>query len=257
MTVACACRAQTRRRVLTGGMLAAAGAGLGGCDRIGLPDLVSDAQVQAIGLRAWEEITATTPVARGDPRQGALDAVARRCLLAAGERPGDWEVRLFDVAQVNAFALPGRKIGVYTGMFEAARTPGELAAVVGHEIGHVQAEHAQERMSAEVAKTFGLRLIAIVLQLGDVEYAAGIAAALGIGAQYGLILPYGRRQELEADRLGLAIMAQAGFDPQAAVSLWTRMDRLGGGGQPAFLSTHPAPRARIEAIRAMIPQIAG
>lgn len=254
----CGCTGLTRRRLLTGGALAGTGVALGGCDRLGIdfPDLVSDAQVEAMGLRAWDEITATTPVARNDPRQQVIDDVARRCVRAAGERPDDWEVRLFDVAQVNAFALPGRKIGVYAGMFDVARSDAQLAAVIGHEIGHVQAEHAQERMSAEIAKTLGLRLIAIVLQLGDVEFAQGIAAALGLGAQYGLILPYGRAQELEADRLGLRVMAQAGFDPNAAVTLWQRMEDAGGDGPPAFLSTHPAPTARIEAIREMIPQIA-
>lgn len=252
----CGCHGLTRRRLLTGGALAASGAALSGCDRIELPNLVSQAQVERMGLQAWDDITAATPTARGDPRARALDQVARRCIEAAGERPGDWEVRLFDVDQVNAFALPGRKIGVYAGMFDVAQDEAQLAAVIGHEIGHVQAEHAQERMSAEVAKSLGLRLVAIVLQLGDVEFAEGIAAALGLGAQYGLILPYGRAQELEADRLGLRVMAQAGYDPGAAVTLWQRMEQASGGGPPAFLSTHPAPRSRIEEIREMIPRIA-
>jgi predicted Zn-dependent protease len=246
----CTCQL-SRRGFLTGGGAAATTA-LAGCDRIDLPNLVSDQQAEAMGLRAWEDIRQTTQISQDSWSQNRLDRIARRLLEASGEDPMAWEVTLFADSQVNAFALPGRKIGVYQGMMQLARADAQLAAVVGHEIGHVQAEHAQERMSAEVAKNFGLRLIALVLQVGEVEFAQGIAAALGLGAQYGLIMPYNRSQELEADRLGLEIMARADYDPQAAVALWQDMDAQGGERPPAFLSTHPAPQARIEEIRDMI-----
>jgi len=246
------CAPLSRRRLLLGG---AACATLAGCDEIPLPDLVSDDQVEAMGLRAWEDIRSQVPASRDGARARRLATVARRCLQAAGEAPGDWEVTLFASDQINAFALPGRKIGVFEGMFRAARAEDELAAIVGHEIGHLRADHAQARMNAEVAKDLGLRLIAFVLQLGDVEYAAGIAAALGMGVQYGLVLPYSRAQELEADRIGLQIAAEAAYDPAAAVALWQRMDSLAGERPPEFLSTHPAPTARIEEIRAMLPEL--
>jgi len=245
------CPCATRRRFLTGS-LAAATLPLAGCDEVSLPNLVSPEQVEAMGLQAWQQINKTVPVSRNPSGRAAVDRVARRCLQGAGEPPAEWEVTLFASEQVNAFALPGRKIGIYEGMFRAARAEAELAAVIGHEIGHVQANHAKERMNAEVARNLGLRLVAIVLQVGDVQYAEGIAAALGVGLQYGLVLPYSRQQELEADRLGLTTMAQAGFDPAAAVTLWQRMDRIAGDGPPAFLSTHPAPQARIRRIEEMI-----
>lgn len=243
----CHCRISRRR------LLGLAGAGalplLGGCDDA---DLVSDATVEAMGLQAWDEIRRTTPLAEGSAFQTALDEVAARLLRAANEAPGDWEAVVFRGPEINAFALPGGKIGVYEGMFRVIGNADQLAAIVGHEIGHLQAEHSQERMNAQVAKGWGLRALSLLLQMNEVEYAAEIAAALGIGVEYGLVLPYSRRQELEADRLGLITMADAGFRPAEAVALWRRMEAAVGARPPEFLATHPAPASRIEAIEAML-----
>jgi len=230
---------------------------LGGCDWLPRFSLVSDAQVERSGLEAWGALRQSTPPSGDAALQAELDAIATRLLIAAGERPEDWEAVVFAGQEPNAFALPGNKIGVFEGMFPIAGGPDEIAAVVGHEIGHLQADHSQSRMSAELAKSFGLRLIAFLLNLGDVQFAAEIAAALGLGAEYGLVLPYSRRQELEADAHGLELMAAAGYDPEAAVDLWRRMEAAGAGRLPGFLSTHPAPQDRIEAIEAMLPAIAG
>jgi predicted Zn-dependent protease len=229
---------------------------LGGCDWLPRFNLVSDARVQQSGLAAWEALRESTPPS-GDPAlQAELDAISARLLAAAGEEPGDWEAVVFAGREPNAFALPGNKIGVFEGMFPIAGGPDALAAVVGHEIGHLEADHARARMSAELAKGLGLQLIAFLLDLGDVRYGPEIAAALGVGADYGLVLPYSRGHELEADALGLELMAAAGYDPGAAVGLWRRMEAAGAGRLPAFLSTHPAPEDRIEAIEAMLPAIA-
>jgi predicted Zn-dependent protease len=238
------------RRAAVGALLL-----LSGCDWLPF-DLVSDQQAEAMGLQAWDEIVATTP-ASGDPRlQAALDAVAARLLAAAGERPEDWQAVVFAGPEVNAFALPGNRIGVFEGMFGILDNPDQLAAVVGHEIGHVGAEHSQERMTAEVARSLGIRLIALLLRLGDVQYGEDIAAALGLGAHYGLLLPYSRGHELEADRLGLELMSAAGYDPAQAVALWRNMQAAQGEGLPGFLSTHPTPADRIEALEAMVPEAA-
>jgi len=142
-------------------------------------------------------------------------------------------------------------------MFRVGQNEDQLAAVVGHEIGHVQAEHGQERINAQVAKDWGLRLIAFLLQMGDVEFAAEIAAALGLGVEYGLVLPYSRSQELEADRFGIRLMAEAGYRPPEAIAFWQRMQAAGGAQQPEFLSTHPAPQSRIEELREMLGQLKG
>ncbi|HEV7369579.1 M48 family metallopeptidase [Arenibaculum sp.] len=246
------------RRALLGMISGAAAAPLiGGCDEIGgFPvDLVSDETVRQMGLESWERIRAQTAVSGVEAYQRTLQAVGGRLLAAAGEDPARWEMVVFAGPEINAFALPGGKIGVYEGMFEAAANPDQLAAVVGHEIGHNQAEHSQERLSTAAAKQLGLRLVSAALQLGDIQYANEIAALLGIGVEFGLVLPYSRGQELEADRLGLFTMAEAGYDPREAVGLWRRMDRLAGGRSPAFLSTHPAPLARIEAIEELLPEV--
>jgi predicted Zn-dependent protease len=228
---------------------------LGACDWLPRITLVSDAQVERSGLEAWEALRQSAQPSRDAALQAELDRIAARLLLAAGERPEDWEAVVFAGGDPNAFALPGNKIGVFEGMFAVAGGPDELAAVVGHEIGHLEAEHAQARISAELVKSLGLRLVAFLLNQGDVQFANEIAAALGLGAEYGLVLPYSRRQELEADARGLELMAAAGYDPAAAVDLWRRMEEAGAGRLPGFLSTHPTPDARIEAIEAMLPAV--
>ena len=246
------CRCGLTRR----GLLKLAGAGsvsvLAGCDDGIDIDLVSDETVRALGLQAWEDVRRASPVTADPELQSALDAVSRRLLVAAGESPDEWEVVVFARPEVNAFALPGKRIGVYEGMFRVVGSADQLAAIVGHEIGHLQAEHSQDRMNAQLAKQWGLNLISLLLRIGDVEYAAGIAAALGVGVEYGLVLPYSRRQELEADRLGLVTMAEAGFDPREAADLWRSMDAAADRRVPEFLATHPAPQARIEAIEEML-----
>jgi predicted Zn-dependent protease len=226
---------------------------LGGCD-VKL-DMVSDQRVVAMGLQAWEEIRAASPVARDPALQGALDRVSARLLAAAGQTLSDWEMLVFDRPEVNAFALPGNKIGVFRGMFHVVANEDQLAAIVGHEIGHLQAEHSQERMNAQVAADWGLNLVSYLLRLGEVEYASEIGAALGIGVEYGLVLPYSRRQELEADRLGLLAMEAAGYAPEQAVDLWRRMDAAAGPRPPEFLATHPAPASRVEAIEEMLREM--
>lgn len=226
---------------------------LAGCDES--LDLVSDETMRALGLEAWEDIRSTSPVAEDPDLQAAVDQVSARLLPAAGQDPSDWEVVVFARPEVNAFALPGNRIGVFEGMFRVIGNLDQLAAVVGHEIGHLQAEHGQERVSAQLTADWGLSLVSLLLQLGDIEYAGEIAAALGLGVEYGLLLPYSRSQELEADRLGLVTMASAGFAPEQAVELWRRMDAAAAGRPPAFLATHPAPEDRIEAIEAMLPEI--
>jgi predicted Zn-dependent protease len=194
------------------------------------------------------------PLSRNAQARRTVTDVARRLLVAAGEEPGRWEVQVFAQAEANAFVLPGRKIGVLEGMIRAAPSEGGLAAVIGHEIGHLQAEHSRERVSVETLRQWGLQLISFLLQVNDVAFAQEIAALLGVGVEFGLVRPYGRTQELEADRLGVFMMAKAGYDPREAATLWKRMDELGGGGIPALLSTHPAPRERIRAIEELIPE---
>jgi predicted Zn-dependent protease len=217
-------------------------------------NLVSAEQTRDLGLRNWEQIRAETPVSRNKIYRQALDNVATRLLRAAGEDPGAWEAVVFQGQEANAFALPGGKIGVYEGMFQVAENEAQLAAVVGHEIAHNQAAHAQQRLSSQAATEIGTQLLGVVLQSSRIGSASEIAALLGVGAQYGLILPYSRNQELEADRLGVMMTARAGYDPREAIQLWRNMAAAGGARPPEFLSTHPGPESRIARLEALMPQ---
>jgi predicted Zn-dependent protease len=231
----------------------AALAGCAGGTGLGL-NLVSEEQIEQAGLESWERIRAETPASNNRSYQQRAERISNRILRAAGENPADWETVVFRGDEPNAFALPGGKIGVYEGMFRVAENDDQLAAVIGHEVGHNQAEHARERLSTAAATQAGLQLVSAALQVGNIGYANEIAALLGAGAQFGVILPYGRNQELEADRIGLANMARAGYDPRASIQLWENMSRAGGGSPPAFLSTHPGAEDRIRQLEEMMPE---
>lgn len=214
-------------------------------------NLVDQAQVDQEGVRAWRQLRTEQPASPDGDVQARARRVAERALRGAGENPAQWEVEVFKSDEINAFALPGNKIGVFEGMMRLAASDDELAAVIGHEIGHVQAHHAAERMSTDAATQLGVQVLASVLGGGDPQMAA---ALLGAGAQYGIALPYSRNQELQADQLGVHTMAKAGYDPRAALSLWHKMETATGDGPPSFLSTHPATGERIQGLEAQMPQ---
>jgi predicted Zn-dependent protease len=213
-------------------------------------NLVPDAEVQQAGLQAWADIKARVPASGDAGMQARATEVAGRVLRSAGDNPAEWEVVVFASDQVNAFALPGNKIGVYEGMMRLADTNDELATVVAHEVGHNKARHAAQRMNTETATSLGVNLLGAVLGGTNGQM---VAALLGAGAEYGVILPYSRNQELEADQMGLHGMARAGYDPHAAITLWRKMAQKGGSRPPAFLSTHPDPENRIEQLQAEMP----
>ncbi|MGE5476012.1 MAG: M48 family metallopeptidase [Bacteroidales bacterium] len=214
-------------------------------------NLVDLAQVDEEGVRAWQQLRAETPASTDAQAQARARRVADRVLAGAGENPAQWEVEVFHSDQINAFALPGNKIGVFEGMMRLAGSDDELAAVLGHEVGHNKAHHAAERMSTDAAAQLGVQVLSSVLGGGNSQMAA---ALLGAGAQYGIVLPYSRNQELQADQLGLDYMARAGFDPHAAIALWHKMEKAAGGGPPTFLSTHPATGERIQGLEAHMPE---
>jgi predicted Zn-dependent protease len=212
-------------------------------------------QVAQMGETAYAQMRKKERVESGTPAARYIDCVAR-AVVAVAPAPrggGRWDVTTFESDQVNAFALPGGNIGVYTGLLKAARTPSQLAAVLGHEVAHVEAEHANARLSTQYAADAGLSIIQVLGQ-GTVLESQTAMAMLGLGTQVGVLLPFSRAQESEADVLGLDYMARAGFDPDEAVQLWRNMAEVGGGGGPAFLSTHPASESRIEALRKRMPK---
>lgn len=246
----------SRRLTLRGaGAMALTAPLLAGCDAEDwIINLVPESQVQAMGYQTWRQIRTQVPLSSDARRQAIVKEIADKLLRAEGRDPAQWSVALFASPQVNAFALPGGQIGVFEGMFRVAENRDQLAAVIGHEIGHVVARHAQARMNADALRRLGLQVVNIALGISNVRYANEIAAVLGAGTEFGILLPYSRRQELQADRLGLFTMARAGYDPSQAPALWRRMDQMVPQKGPTFLATHPAPAYRIEELEAMVPE---
>jgi predicted Zn-dependent protease len=159
----------------------------------------------------------------------------------------EWEMAIFEVDAVNAFAMPGGKIGVMSGILKAAQNQNQLAAVIGHEIAHVTLEHSDERASRGKLSNVGIQVAAVLLGGGNSGATYTAYEALNQGAAFGIMLPFGRKQESEADVIGLQFMAKAGFDPRQAVPLWQNMTEQSGGKEPAeFTSTHPSSERRIE-----------
>jgi predicted Zn-dependent protease len=184
-----------------------------------------------------------------------VNCVAEQILAALpSEQRNGWEVRVVADDDLYAFALPGRKIGVYDGMLKAAQNQHQLATVIGHEVAHVIAQHGNERMSTNFAAETGLQIASAFAGDPGSAQSQTIMAVLGVGTQVGVLLPFSRAQESEADILGLDLMASAGFEPAASVELWQNMAALSEGQPPQFLSTHPGTNNRISALQDRLPQ---
>jgi len=213
---------------------------------------VSQAQLNQLGAQAFAQLKAEKPQTR-DSRQSAyvrcvVDAVVRE--LPANWRGSGWDVAVFQDDEPNAFALPGGKVGVYTGIFKVARNQDQLAAVIAHEIGHVVSRHHDERITRQAGASGALQIVGALLGSRYGEGAANAAVQGGsVLAQTGFLLPGSRAQESEADVVGQQLMAQAGFDPRQAVNLWQNMIAAGGSRPPQWLSTHPDPQSRLSELR--------
>lgn len=233
-------------------LLGAAGLPLAGC--VTDPEtgrdqliLVDDGQLAQMSLQAWGELVRQTPVWHNRGAQARLAQVGGRIAVAANRQNLQWEYALFDRPDKNAFVLPGGKVGFYRGLMEICERDDHVACVLGHETAHVVGRHAAERYSREIAQRGALQIA------GAATDSQILLAAVGLGAQVGLSLPFSREQEAEADRLGVNYMQAAGYDPREAVVFWRRMAAESSGARgPQFLSTHPDPANRIEALRAYI-----
>ena len=207
---------------------------------------------------SWTQIKQQQRVSRNPTYTSRLNRVAPRLLTAAGENPAQWEYLVFDSDDLNAFALPGNKIGIYTGIMDIMANDSQLAAVVGHEIAHVEYRHSAERYSQNVLASVGVIGATVALGSGCdsrdqacQDRSTAAASALGIGAMYGAILPFSRKHELEADVGGVRYMQRAGYDICEAITFWQGMARASAGQSrpPEFASTHPASQTRINALR--------
>ena len=226
--------------------------------------LVSDEQVLTLSLQEYNDYIKTA--------KKSTDKTATTLVTTVGSKIADavaayykyngmesllsgyaWEFNLIDDPQVNAFCMPGGKIVVYSGILPITKDETGLAVVVGHEVAHAVAKHANERMSQQMVAQYGAAgLDALLSKTSSAVKTVG-QTVYGLGAQYGVMMPYNRKQELEADYLGLVFMAIAGYNPQAAVPFWERMSQQGSAA-PEFLSTHPSDNTRIEGIRQKLPE---
>ncbi|WP_336513868.1 M48 family metallopeptidase [Pollutibacter soli] len=225
--------------------------------------LVSESEVNAMALQEYKSFLSQNPVVpKGStPEQQMVTRVGQRIASAITSyysKQGksellngyQWEFNLVQSKEVNAWCMPGGKVVVYTGILPVTQTETALAVVMGHEIAHALALHGNERMSQGLAQQLGGAALSVALSSKPAETQQLFMAAYGIGSNVGVLLPYSRKQELEADQYGLIFAAMAGYNPQEAVSFWQRMASMSGGQKPPeLLSTHPSDQTRIEKVQ--------
>jgi predicted Zn-dependent protease len=214
-------------------------------------------QEMSLGLQSYQEILSQSQVIQQGEAVDMTRTIGQKLANATNDvDPGfNWEFNVIQSEQANAFALPGGKTAVYTGLFPVAENANGLAVVMGHEIAHAIARHGAERMAYQ--KLVQIGSMAASVALGDMDYQTqrAVMGALGVGAQYGVLLPFSRDHESEADYMGLLFVARACFDPTEAPKLWERMGQMSQGNQPAeFMSTHPSHETRIKQFEEWMPE---
>ena len=219
--------------------------------------LLPEDQINSMGEQSYEQIKQQTAETKDPKLTAYIQCIANAIIpqLDEDNNPAQWEVRVFADDQANAFALPGNKIGVYEGLLKYAVNQHQVATVMGHELAHVIAQHGNERVSEQLAAQAGLTIAAVALGSSSTsdDNKKLILAGLGLGVQYGVILPFSRTHESEADLIGLDLMARSGFDPRESVKLWENMAKA-GAQPPEFLSTHPSSATRIKDLDERMPR---
>ena len=221
--------------------------------------LVPEGELASMSATQFGQLKQETPISRDPAYNAMVRRVGDRIAYVAGpDMPNaQWEFVVFDDDdQINAFAMPGGKVAVYTGIFKVVKSDADLAIVMGHEVAHVAAGHGNERMSHQMLAAGGglaLNFGAAATDMDDSDRAL-LMAAFGAGASFGVILPYSRYHESEADEIGLIYAAKAGYDPRAAIGFWERMAAQSNGAPPEFLSTHPANSTRIRKLNELMPK---
>jgi len=218
--------------------------------------LLPSSEVNALSFQEYSQLKQTSKMSTNTAQVNAVKSVGERIKNATtkylqenglGDLVKDyqWEFILIESNEVNAFCMPGGKVAFYTGILPYCQGDDGIAVVMGHEIAHAIAEHGNERMSQQMLAQLGSTSLSVAMQKEPAETQSIFATAYGMGAQYGVILPFSRKHESEADELGLYFMAMAGFDPRKAPAFWERMSMSGGQKPPEMMSTHPADQTRI------------
>ena len=220
-------------------------------------NLVSDNQASALGAEAYQQARSESRLITSGPEYDQVLRVGKRISAAANQPDFEWAFSLFDEPKtVNAFCLPGGKIAVYSGILPVTKDETGLAVVVAHEVAHAIARHGQERMTDQLAIQLGGAGLQQLIQSKSPATKQVIMAAFGAGTTVGVMLPFSRSHESEADHIGLVIMAKAGYDPRQAPEFWRRMIAASGGGSglPAFLSSHPTDESRVRNLEQWMPE---
>ena len=229
-------------------------------------NMLPESEVIAMSLTSYNEFMKENPVSPdrsnaelvrkvGSDIADAVTKYFNENKLASRLEGYKWEFNLVDDKTPNAWCMPGGKVVVYSGILPYTQDQNGLAVVLSHEIAHAVARHGNERMSQTLLAQFGGMALSEALKQKPAETQAIFNTAFGIGAQVGVLLPFSREHELEADKLGLIFMAMAGYDPNAAISFWQRMSAIGGEKPPEFISTHPSDEKRISKIKAAMPEV--
>ncbi|MGQ0645695.1 MAG: M48 family metallopeptidase [Elusimicrobiota bacterium] len=217
--------------------------------------LVPDGQVSAMASDAYKDLLKNSKLSGDAEATEMLRRVGRRIAEVSNRPDFQWEFNLIeDDKTVNAFCMPGGKVAFYTGILPVCAGEAGVAAVMGHEVAHAIAKHGGERLSQQLLLTFGEVSLDYALREKPAQTRQMAQMAFGVGAGVGYILPYGRMQESEADRIGLIYMARAGYDPREAVRFWERMAAGSGGQPPEFLSTHPSHGRRVADLKSWMDE---
>lgn len=228
-------------------------------------NIVSDASIASLSLQQYQEFIGQAKLSPNASQTALVKRVGVRIQRAVEQyltqngmadqiKDYKWEFNLVEDKQINAWAMPGGKVVVYSGMLPIVEDEAGLAVVVGHEVAHVIARHGNERMSHELARQMGGVALSTALSSSPAATQQLAMQVFGIGSQVGVMLPFSRLHEAEADRLGLIFMAMAGYDPHKGLVVWQRMAAQKGGSTPEFLSTHPSDETRIRKIQTYIPE---
>ena len=217
---------------------------------------MSTREEASLGVQSYQQVLAQSESVNSGPELETVKRVASRLATATGKAGADfdWQVSLIRSSQANAFCLPGGKIVVYTGILPITQNEPALATVLGHEMAHATSRHGSQRvLEQNLAQT---ALTGVAMSLSDMDYdkQRAVMGALGAGTQFGVLMPFSRKHESEADEIGLLYMARAGYDPRDSIRFWQRMENAGGAQPPEFLSSHPSHGTRIQQLEAEMPK---